>query len=418
MDIMTVNKVVPKLRFKEFSENWIQSTFSEISKEFSYGTGSAATKYDGENKYLRITDIDNETRMFKPNPPTSPNCIIQDKYKLKEDDIVFARTGASVGKSYLYNNCDGNLIYAGFLIKMSVNSADSSFIFYETLREKYYKWVSVYSVRSGQPGLNAEELKSYKLYLPDLIEQKKISSFLGALDEKLQQLTKKKELLEDYKKGIMQKIFSQEIRFKDDNGKEYPDWEEKTLGEIGTFKTSSVDKLIKEKEKIVSLINWLNVYNHETITNENTEKLMQVSASERQIETFDLKRGDILFTPSSETPSDIGHSIVIFENLNNTLYSYHLMRFRPTTNINILYSHYFCNDKSVLKQISKLATGSTRFTVSVGSFSKIRIHLPQLGEQKKIADFFTAIDKKIEIVSHQLEKNKDFKKGLLQQMFV
>jgi type I restriction enzyme S subunit len=216
----------------------------------------------------------------------------------------------------------------------------------------------------------------------------------------------------------MQKIFSQELRFKDDNGNNYPDWEEKKLGDIGEFKTSSVDKLIKENEKMVSLINYMNVYNHQNITNEITKDLMQVSAKEKQIETSTLKRGDILFTPSSETPSDIGHSIVIFEDLYNTLYSYHLMRFRPIIKLDILYSHYFCNIPSVLRQITRFATGSTRFTISVGSFSKIIIQLPSFDEQQKIANFLSSLDSKIALVSTQIENTKAFKKGLLQQMFV
>ena len=410
--------IIPSLRFKSFIDNWSLSTFNEISYSFSYGIGSAATDYDGENKYLRITDIDEETRQFKPNPLTSPLGVINEKYKLKNNDIVFARTGASVGKSYLYNEDDGNLIYAGFLIKMSIRDADSSFVFYETQTSKYEKWVSVFSVRSGQPGLNAEEYKSYKINLPSLAEQQKIAEFLSSVDKKIQLLEKKKEQLELYKKGVMQKIFSQEIRFKDDNGNSYPDWEEKKLGDIGEFKSSSVDKKIKEGEELVFLINYMNVYNHEELKPEMRHKLMRVSASCSQILSFNLKKGDILFTPSSETPNDIGRSSVIFSDLENTLYSYHLMRFRPSINLNLLYSHYFCNISSVLRQLSKLCAGSTRFTISVGNFSKVQIELPCLGEQKKIADFLTAIDKKIEITSTQIDKTKEFKKGLLQQMFV
>lgn len=216
---------------------------------------------------------------------------------------------------------------------------------------------------------------------------------------------------------VKQKILSKELRFKDEFGNNYPDWEEKKLGDIGEFKTSSVDKLINEGEKMISLVNYMNVYNHQNITNENTKNLMQVSAKEKQIETSNLKRGDILFTPSSETPSDIGYSIVIFEDLNNTLYSYHLMRFRPIITLDILYSHYFCNIPSVLKQITRFATGSTRFTISVGSFSKVIIQLPSLEEQKKIANFFSSVDKKLQQLTKKKDLLEEYKKGLMQKIF-
>ena len=162
----------------------------------------------------------------------------------------------------------------------------------------------------------------------------------------------------------------------------------------------------------------MNVYKHENIKNNSTKDLMIVSANETQLNASDLKKGDILFTPSSETPDDIGHSVVIFEDLMDTLYSYHLMRFRPKVQLDILYSHYFCNIPDVLRHISRVATGSTRFTISVGEFSKIQINLPSLLEQTKIANFLSAIDNKIEKVGKQLVESKQFKKALLQQMFV
>lgn len=116
-----------------------------------YGMNSAAVGFDGIHKYIRITDIDENARMFRPNPLTSPNGIIDIRYKLSEGDIVFARTGASVGKSYIYNRNDGELYFAGFLIKFSVISGDPYFIFCQTLQESYNKWVQVMSTRSGQP---------------------------------------------------------------------------------------------------------------------------------------------------------------------------------------------------------------------------------------------------------------------------
>ncbi len=409
---------IPKLRFPEFEGEWEKKKLGEISDKIMYGMNSAAIEFDGENKYLRITDIDENSREFIPKPLVSPDGVIDEKYKLKSGDIVFTRTGASVGKTYLYKPNDGNLLFAGFLIKFSISHGDPYFIFTQTLKENYNKWVLKMSMRSGQPGLNAEECKELELSFPTLPEQQKIASFLNAVDEKLQAIKKNKSLLEQYKKGVMQKIFSQKIRFKDDDGREFPDWEEKKLGEIGSFQTSSIDKLTKENEKEVYLVNYMNVYRHESLNNETIKTFQIVTAKDSQIGSCNLNKGDILFTPSSETPDDIGHSVVIFEDLECAVFSYHLMRFRPSIAINILYSHYFCNIPSVLAQLTKLATGSTRFTISVKSFSSIEIKLPSLPEQTKIANFLSALDDKISHVQMQVERMELWKKGLLQQMFI
>ncbi len=215
---MNTEKLVPQLRFKGFDGEWEEKLLYEISNNISYGMNAASTTFDGIHKYIRITDIDSESHKFIPNPLTSPDGLIDNKFKLQNNDLLFTRTGASVGKSYLYNENDGNLYYAGFLIKFNIIGANSYFIYSLTLKESYNKWVHVYSMRSGQPGLNAEEYKELKINIPTLPEQQKIASFLSAVDEKIQQLTRKKELLEQYKKGVMQQLFSGKLRFKDENG--------------------------------------------------------------------------------------------------------------------------------------------------------------------------------------------------------
>ena len=227
---------IPALRFPEFHKDWMGTSLREISESVNYGIGSAAIDYDGKNKYLRITDIDEENNIFSPNPLCSPSGVIDKKYVLGKGDIVFARTGASVGKTYLYRPRDGRLIFAGFLIRFSINSdkGNSEFIFFITLRSGYKNWVSIMSARSGQPGINAEEYKTYRFMIPEKEEQQKIAAFLSSVDTKIEQLNKKKALLKQYKKGMMQKLFSQEIRFKDEQGKEYPDWEKKQLSCIAT----------------------------------------------------------------------------------------------------------------------------------------------------------------------------------------
>lgn len=201
----------PELRFKkengENFPNWEIKTLGDISSDVSYGINSAATEYDGKIKYLRITDIDDELQQFKPNPLTSPADEVDDKFYLKSGDLVFTRTGASTGKCYMYKPDDGNLVFAGFLIKFSLEIDEPAFIFFYTFTKQYKNWIKVYSARSGQPGINSGELKSLKLSIPSSQEQSKIVSFLNSIQKKVEltdlQISKTKK----FKEGLLHKMF-------------------------------------------------------------------------------------------------------------------------------------------------------------------------------------------------------------------
>src|SRR3712207_3612235 len=223
----------PKLRFPGFTGEWEEKKLGDVANLFDYGMNTAATEFDGLNKYIRITDIDEISNTYNYLNVVSPLGELDNKYKVNENDILFARTGASVGKSYLYNKSDGILYFAGFLIRINVNKNNNSkFIFLQTLRDKYNKWIKIMSMRSGQPGINANEYKSYKIYSTNVGEQEKIATFFSVLDKKIEKQQEKVELLKQYKKGMMQKLFNREIRFKDENGEDYPEWVEKKLGEV------------------------------------------------------------------------------------------------------------------------------------------------------------------------------------------
>ncbi len=200
-----------ELRFKDDNNqdfpDWQEKTLGEISKNVMYGMNSSAIAYDGINKYLRITDIDEDSRKFIPNPLTSPEGDIENKYKLNEGDLVFARTGASVGKSYLYNKSDGNLLFAGFLIRFAIQKENPYFIYLQTIQDSFKKWVQLMSMRSGQPGINAEEYKTLILDIPSLPEQQKIATFLSAIDEKISHSSAQIEKMEAWKKGLLQQMF-------------------------------------------------------------------------------------------------------------------------------------------------------------------------------------------------------------------
>lgn len=183
----------------EFPE-WEEKTLGEISEPLKYGMSAAAVKYDGENKYLRITDIDEASRKYVSDKIASPEASkIAEKFLVQKNDLLFARTGASVGKTYLYDETDGKMYYAGYLIKAHIKPEyDSQFIFQLTLTNEFKKWVKKESMRTAQPGINAEYLAKYKMMIPCMEEQQKIGSFLAEIDKEIQI---QKEFIKTYAEG-------------------------------------------------------------------------------------------------------------------------------------------------------------------------------------------------------------------------
>ncbi len=395
---------IPQLRFSEFKGEWKEKPFGNIAER-------SKEKYNPETddnnfKCIELESLGQNTGTLLKTFNSKELKSIKTKFYVGE--VLFGKLRPYLRK-YYYTNFDGVCTSEIWVLK-GINT-ENLYLLYLIQTVKFNHQVNL-TTGSKMPRADWSILSKSKFVIPNsLPEQTKIATFLTAVDKRINLLQKKKAELEDYKKGVMQKLFSQTLRFKDDDGNDFPDWEEKRLGEIGFFQTSSVDKLTKEGEKSIFLVNYLNVYNHEEINSKTVKEYQIVSAKDSQIKSSNLKKGDILFTPSSETASDIGHSVVIFEDIENAVYSYHLMRFRPNVDLDLRYSHYFCNNLSVLKQMSRFSTGSTRYTISVGNFSKVIVSIPTKPEQTQIANYLTALDNKI-------DASVDFKKGLLQQLFV
>ena len=200
----------PEIRFEGFTDDWEQRKLGELSSSFEYGLNAAAKEYDGENKYIRITDIDDDSREFKQENITSPDTDLSsaENYRLSEGDILFARTGASVGKSYIYKASDGLVYYAGFLIRARIKPEyNSEFVFQNTLTGDYEKFIKVTSMRSGQPGVNAQEYSQYQIMVPSKPEQDKISDCLSNLDNLITLHQRKLEKLQEMKKFMLQTMF-------------------------------------------------------------------------------------------------------------------------------------------------------------------------------------------------------------------
>ena len=203
-------RTVPEIRFAGFTDAWEQRKLGEIASSFEYGLNAAAKEYDGENKYIRITDIDDNTHEFLTYNLTSPDIDLTDveNYKLAEGDILFARTGASVGKSYIYRDSDGLVYYAGFLIRARIREEyDAEFVFQSTLTDKYNKYIAVTSQRSGQPGVNAQEYSEFEIRVPEKEEQTKIGTYFHNLDHLITLHQHKCEQLQSMKKFMLQNMF-------------------------------------------------------------------------------------------------------------------------------------------------------------------------------------------------------------------
>jgi len=421
---MEEQKRFPTLRFCEFIDGWDKVSFGDIAS-FKNGLNFGRKEKGHEIKVIGVGHFqDNFSIAYNKLDVIQVSENINDSFFLKNGDLLFVRSNGNkdlIGRTLFITDLKEKVSYSGFTIRARLSKNPNChplFIAHYFKTSIPRKEFVLLGGGTNISNLNQKILENLEINFPSIKEQQKIASCLSSVDKKIAQLQQKLALLEAYKKGTVQQIFSQELRFTQDDGSAYPDWVEKRLGGIGEFQTSSVDKLSKPDEKEVFLVNYMDVYNHKEINNETVKEYQLVTANDNQIKSCDLRKGDVLFTPSSETPDDIGHSVVIFEDIENAVFSYHVLRFRPTIELDILYSHYFCNNDDVLRQLSRMATGSTRFTISKGNFSNVVIKLPNIEEQTKIAHFLSAIDTKIAVVETQIENTQTFKKGLLQQMFV
>jgi type I restriction enzyme S subunit len=452
------------LRFKEFKGEWNSQKLSEICEKLSVGfVGTCEKFYTDEEKGVLLVRtgnlFDGQIRLNNVKYVEVEFHRKNKKSQIFPGDLLIARHGSS-GQAVLVPNNFPEANCLNIVILRAKKIFDSYFLQNKFNSSVLQKQIEKKTAGSTQGVINTGELATLDITFPTHLEQQKIAAFLSAVDEKIQQLTRKKELLEQYKKGVMQQLFSppssselglsgleddrinadqtnpaipkskksqfRQLRFKDPNGKPYPKWEEKLFDEIFTFYSTnslSRDRMNYESGAVKNIhygdihtkFSTQFVVNEEMVPYVNSD----VDLSKVKDENY-CQEGDLVIADASEDYNDIGKSIELVK-LNNekVLAGLHTFLARPDkSKIQIGFSGYLVKAEYVRMQIKTIAQGTKVLSLSSGRVGKVKLQIPDKREQQKIASFLTALDAKIETVNNQIAQSQTFKKGLLQQMFV
>ena len=409
---------LPTLRFPEFTNEWGLKKLGELSDLITKGTTPKKFVPEGI-KFIKIECFDGDR--INPNKCLFIDVNTQNKELkrsiLKEGDILFAIAGATIGKVNIVTSeiLPANTNQALSIVRLKEN-VSKDFIYHNLKSSKMQKYIIDNISVGAQPNLNLEQMNNFSFCCPTLPEQQKIATFLTAVDEKLQALKQKKNFLEQYKKGVMQQIFSQEIRFAADNGNTFADWKEKKLGEIGETYNGLTGKTKENFGNGKPYIQYKQIFDNSNIDISRFE-LVEISSTEKQNKVL---FGDVFFTVSSETPNEIGMSSVLLDEIEELYLNSFCFGYRANSleTLSPYFSKYLFRSELFRNDIIKLAQGSTRYNMSKIQLMKLEIKLPCLEEQTKIANFLSAIDDKINHCQAQITHTEIWKKGLLQQMFV
>jgi type I restriction enzyme S subunit len=377
---------VPTLRFPGFEGAWELVSLSQ--KVMSIKSGRTKHVEVGKHPVYGSTGLLGFT----------------DQAEFEGQNLLVARVGANAGQ---LNRADG--IYGVTDNTLVITPSDQINLgFLEASLRRFDLNRLVFG--SGQPLITGTMLKRLKREFPTLPEQRKIADFLGAVDEKIAQLSRKKALLEDYKKGCMQRLFSQKVRFTDDAGNDFPCWEEKLLGDIATFsKGKGISKADIAEEGENSCIRYGELYTKYTeyITN-------AVSRTDTPLKGAALsKENDVLMPTSDVTPSGLATASAL--DIKNIILGGDILIIRCKELLNRFFAYFVAANKP---KIMRLVTGVTVYHIYGKDLASLHLKIPHLAEQRKIADFLSAIDRKIDLVAQELAHARSFKAGLLQQMFV
>jgi type I restriction enzyme S subunit len=404
-------KNIPSLRFPEFEGEWKIKKLGEVAERVT-------TKNKEHNKnVLTISAQHGLISQMEYFTKSVSAKNVSGYYLLSKDDFAYNKSysnGYPMGAIKRLNRYEKGVVSTLYICFRFSNKIENSFIeqFFETGNQNIeIEKVAQEGARNhGLLNIGLADFFSINIPFTTLHEQTKIASFLTVVDEKLQALKQKKTLLEQYKKGVMKRLFSQEIRFKDDNGYDYPDWEEKKLGDTLNITIDNRGKTPPTLDHGIPLLE-VNSIGNKNIKYNAVSKFV----SELTFETWfrkHLKEGDVLF-------STVGNTALCsyYDGNIKACIAQNIVGLRFNTEVGLFMYYLLIEDKNNNK-FKQIEMGAVQPSVKVSQMIDLFFEIPSTPEQTKIANFLSAIDDKIKHCQSQIDKTEAWKKGLLQQMFV
>jgi type I restriction enzyme, S subunit len=394
---------VPVTRFPSFSDEWMQDRLGGF---FS----SSRTKGFEGIPILSVTLDRGLVNRDDLERKQETNLTAKEHLLVRDGDIAYNTMRMWQG-AFGRANSDG-IVSPAYVVLRGKRDVDTRFFEYAFRRSRsiYLFWAYSYGLTSDRLRLYANDFIRIPFVAPTLPEQRKIADFLTTVDGRIGQLIQKKALLEDYKKGVMQQLFTQSIRFKDDHGNNFPDWEEKKLGKFGSFlKGKGISKGEVSDDGATPCIRYGELYTEYS-------ELIQDPKSRTDVPTNELVlsvANDVIIPASGETHVDIATASCVMNKGIALGGDLNIIR----TKLNGVFLAYYLNN-ACKHAIARVAQGSSVIHLYPDQLKSLSLTLPSLPEQTKIADILSAIDRKIESVANQITETQTFKRGLLQQIFV
>jgi type I restriction enzyme S subunit len=416
---MEKQKKIPELRFPEFKDDWEKKRYGDIfsfrttnsySREnLNYIEGKVKNIHYGDihTKFNTLFDIEKESVPFI-NSQIKLNGTSNDNY-CQVGDLIIADASEDyedVGKCIEMVNLNSEKVLAGLhtiLARPDLHKMSIGFNGYLMKSEKIRLQIKTIAQGSKVLSISTGRLSDLNLIIPAVTEQQKIASFLTVVDDKLQALKKKKELLEQYKNGVMQKIFSQKLCFKDEKGKDFPEWEKKKGKDIFysySNKNHNGDLPVLSASQEFGIL----------LRDENG---IQIQSSENSIKSYKIvEKGDFVISLRSFQGG------IEYSNLKGICSPAYTI-LKPKIPIVDDFFKYYFKKEDFIERLSKTVVGiRDGKQISYDAFGGLKLSVPSTKEQTKIVNFLSAIDEKINHCQMQIEKTELWKKGLLQKMFV